>query len=459
MISLDQVLGRAWCLIGLIVLCGTLISETSAQGDVIADALKGVSGQPAASEPDLSLQAILTIDFATGRYDEAVARLEPLSHSHANNPRVWFVLGAVQLQRRAWIEAISAAERAIQIQPGWLQAHLLKAMALMGAGHRDEATHAFNRVVEIAPDDPMGYYQRALFVINSGEPSPSDLRRAMADLEQARKRGAPTAEVLTPLGLVHQKLQAPRQAEESFRRALRENPTDLIALGEYVALCDQAGRIAEANERLAEAVARVSARAAEPEALAQLALIQARHAIATKARAETIEAAFRHAIALVPGQPISRFEFSNWLDQQGRTHEAIPLLKEGLRHPPFDPDLAANLAWALAEAGTIADLDEARHWLRVAQEREPNSPHLADTSAWIEHRAGDDAKAFEALRPALPLADQLPEVAYHAGAILAGLGRRDEAIPYLRQALASGQSFPGIAEARSLLQSLSRPPR
>jgi hypothetical protein len=186
---------------------------------------------------------------------------------------------------------------------------------------------------------------------------------------------------------------------------------------------------------------------------ALLALTEAMHARAAKAPTETIEGHFRAALDAGPKDPRVLGEYVRWLDGEQRFGETIALLIEGMNSPPFDPDLAAHLAWRLADAG--AELEEAQRWLGIARQKYGASdPYLADTNAWIEYRRGEYGAAWEAIQPGLSLAREIPEVAYHAGAIQARLGDRSSAKQFLGLALKSGEPFRGKDDAARILEQL-----
>jgi len=106
------------------------------------------------------------------------------------------------------------------------------------------------------------------------------------------------------------------------------------------------------------------------------------------------------------------------------------------------------LAWALADAGT--DLTEAQHWVEHAKQLNPDNPCLYDTEAWLEFRRGNCEIAYEKIQEAIPLADSSPEIAFHAGAILASSGRPVEALAFLDKALDSRRPFGGRKQAEDI---------
>jgi len=180
--------------------------------------------------------------------------------------------------------------------------------------------------------------------------------------------------------------------------------------------------------------------------------IVARHAVAAGQDPSAVNAAYARALGEQRGNANTRLEYARWLDTTTKKPEAVAILRQGLTKPPYDPELSAQLAWALAESSP--NLDEARKWLKHALDSQPGSPYLADTAAWIDYREGKYREAFELIRPSLSLVDEIPEVAYHAGAIHAQLGNTAEAIRYLRKALQPRTSFPGDRQAKELLAQL-----
>ncbi|MCX8036676.1 MAG: rhomboid family intramembrane serine protease [Candidatus Sumerlaeia bacterium] len=166
------------------------------------------------------------------------------------------------------------------------------------------------------------------------------------------------------------------------------------------------------------------------------------------------------------------------LRRLGRTTEALALWDEMEKHwradylrNPDDPVGANNLAWFLAthpraesdttsapvRATTVplaAELEEALLLARWSVEAAPEAYNL-DTLAWIEHLRGNHEAAWQAMSQALRRrASARPEYHYHAGAILAALGKNEEAIAFLQHAIQRGVDFDEYGEAEALLQRL-----
>ena len=256
--------------------------------------------------------------------------------------------------------------------------------------------------------------------------------------------------------MAYHRLDDPQMAERHLRRAVELNGANLEAVGELAALYDASGRRAEADRLLAETERTLASTEPRPDRGAALYLARARHALAVAAPSGHVAGEFRKALALSPGDVAVRLEFAHWLDRVGRNAEAVPILRDALGKPPHDPHVVANLAWALAESG--GDLGEARQWLKLARDRPRTDPYLSDTEAWIEFRDGHADQAWAVLQASLGQAEQMPEIAYHAAAILERLGRRDQALPYARAATRLGADFARRADAEALLRRLQAHP-
>jgi len=162
--------------------------------------------------------------------------------------------------------------------------------------------------------------------------------------------------------------------------------------------------------------------------------------------------------------PMGRnLEVMDWrwraLSKLGREEEARKLLGEmesqwrHLAAQDFDRAVGLNnLAWFLAVHG--GDLDEALELARHSVEMDAQ-PYNLDTLAWIFHLRGEDGPARRTIERAVALSrSPSPGILYHAGAILAALGKADEARRYLERAVRPGVDFDEFSEAQRLLQKL-----
>ncbi len=170
---------------------------------------------------------------------------------------------------------------------------------------------------------------------------------------------------------------------------------------------------------------------------------------------ETARARFERAAAVVP-LPEYVIALGETLDAMGDTAGAKQQF-----------DLARALI-ALSQAnGVVVDVDlalfEADHGdaavaLALAETAYAATPTVraADARAWALHRLGRDREAAVLSEEALRLGSTDPLLQFHAGAIAAALGRTAEARGHLEAALAGDPGFSpaGAAEAQRLLDQL-----
>lgn len=409
------------------------------------------------TDVDGDLRLIVSSSVKNGRYAEAIERLTVLKNASPNDSRVWFALAVSQLGDHRIAEALASAERCVKLRPEWEVAYWLKGAVLVADGKLNRADEAFDEAVRIAPQHAGVYYQRGAFRVVYRSSDLAILASGIVDLQKALELKASPEIVDGMLGKAYVKQRKIALAEQHLRRAFEFSATELNvdALADLVSLYDSTGRSSKAEGVLAEAERRRQLMPVELSALhGGYYLIVARHLVAVRRAPQEITAAFDRAITLHPRNASYRLEYARWLDGMERTREEISVLRQGLASPPYDPELAAQLAWALAESGQ--NLEEARRWLKQALVGDPKSQYLADTAAWIEYREGNYRAALVAIQPSLGLIQEIPEVAYHAGAIQAELGNKAEALRYLKIALKSGISFPGASRAKELMAQLQR---
>ena len=87
---------------------------------------------------------------AAGELERAVALLLQMLQLHERQPDVWLRLGEVRTQRQRAAEAVEAFERLVEVEPDESAGWLLLARARGRAGREAEAARALQRGVELA---------------------------------------------------------------------------------------------------------------------------------------------------------------------------------------------------------------------------------------------------------------------------------------------------------------------
>ncbi len=109
-----------------------------------------------------------------------------------------------------------------------------------------------------------------------------------------------------------------------------------------------------------------------------------------------------------------------------------------------------NLAWLLS----LEKDPEALKMAEKAYGLAPENPGVQDTYGWLLVNYGQAEKGKQVLEQALKGLPDVAEVQYHYAVALAKTGETIEAKKRLQGLLQKQQSFTGIEDARSLLQSL-----
>lgn len=272
----------------------------------------------------------------------------------------------------------------------------------------------------------------------------------------------------------------PPAARRALERALAIAPTDTDALSLLTTLD---GR----TNCTPDAVARVAAAAAQPQASANLLLLAARTQAAT-GNVKEAERLARQVLAAHPSSPASyqllgeiyasagrlaeaqrEFEQIVHLDpasvmahtmvgillqMQNRPADAEQRYQAALQADPRRAGVAANnLAWLIAERS--GNLDVALQYAQAAVAALPESGGSLNTLGWIYYRKSMPERAVAALRDAVDKEPGSARYHYHLGLAYAAAGDAMLAKRALEQALPLQPNFNGSTDARLVLGRLT----
>jgi tetratricopeptide (TPR) repeat protein len=136
------------------------------------------------------------------------------------------------------------------------------------------------------------------------------------------------------------------------------------------------------------------------------------------------EAAFSHALQVVPDDPGLLYDRGLTYAQAGQIDQAVQDFQRLLKIKPGDVDASNALGYTLADANR--DLPEAEHLLSIARAAKPDDPAIADSWGWLQYRMGKLDQAAQTLRGAW-LARKDADVGVHLGEVLWKLGRTQDA--------------------------------
>lgn len=279
----------------------------------------------------------------------------------------WPYLRAAALRNLRPEDALTAADRAAELNPTYSPVHLLTADLLEGAGNAELAGVRYRRALEIAPDSALAELGIGRLLLRRGE-----LDAAREHLERAAALAPRAGPVRAELARLHSR-RGDAEAARRAAAAARELP-DLVPVDDPVL-----------TEVWDEAV---SARGAQQRAL--------------RAEAagdfEAAEALYRDLLGLQPGDPDILYNFGNLYARTRRFGEAAGRYREALEARPEHVAARVNLGSALLMLGRR---DEAMDHLLRALEHDPADPDANRTLGGLFAYRGENVTAIRHYRAVL----------------------------------------------------------
>ncbi len=324
-------------------------------------------------------------------------------------------MGALQLARHQFAQALEWGERARQINPYRTYAYGVIVDAQVELGRYDEAVQTLQAMVDLRPDSSAYTrisYLRELYGDNAG---------ALQMMQQAVESGGTTPETIawTRTQLAHLYLNQGKleEAELEYNRALQTLPDYVYASGGLARLRAAEGRTDEAIERLTQ----VTAIMPLPEFVILLGDI---------------------------------YESTGQIEEAQAQYEMVRIIEKLYQANGVDLDVEI----ALFNADHDEDIAATVSLARQAFARQP-SVHAADVLAWTLYKVGQFQEAQQYVEQALRLGKTDALKLYHAAMIYNALGDTNQARTYLQQAMDSNPTFSlrYAAQAKQLLSELSKP--
>jgi spermidine synthase len=175
-----------------------------------------------------------------GRFGDAINVGRRSIEAHPENHRAFYNLAALELSRD--IEAgIGLLRRAIELNPHYVPAYLLKAEAELSSEKIEEATATLSEVLGFEPLNLRAHYLRALSLIER-----DFLEDARTELAYVLEASPENVEVLSALAYSWLLEDDPGKAQDYYEKILRIDPDDPAALNNLAALMAERGDYEEA---------------------------------------------------------------------------------------------------------------------------------------------------------------------------------------------------------------------
>ena len=305
-----------------------------------------------------------------------------------------------------------------------------------------QAQNTYQRVVNLDPQKPQGYFRLGLLKREQKQPD-----QAMKYFDQALARDADFFPALQQEAAIYLGQKQLDKAVEVVRQHLAKAPKDpqiQQMLGELLLVQKQPAAAVPVLEQALAAKPTpqtlqllIAAYVQEPDQQQVISRLEAR--------------------AAAPNAPPYNFLILSALYEQKKDYPKALDLYDMMLAKDLFPDIARNnLAYLLAEHfPTPENLQRAAKLSSESLEENPEEPGFLDTMGWVLGKQGEYAKAKTYLEQATAKAPKNPDLAYHLAWCEAKLGETAKAQELLKKALELKPDFPERAAAQQLLDSLS----
>jgi tetratricopeptide (TPR) repeat protein len=357
--------------------------------------------------------------LARGQRSEAVELLYKIIRANPANADARLLLGSILMEDGQRALSIAQLSEAVRLKPDSPEAQNALGEAYKTFGNLQTARGCFEKAISLNPDFAVAQVNLGFVLVESGQFSDAvlHLKRAIQLMGQSPDAAYPhylLAKVFTTQGRV------PSAAAE-LQRAVALQPDFAEAWSD----------LGEARETLLD----------DTGALA----------------------AFENAVRFAPNDPVAQTRLGTELLNQKKAAEAIPHLELAVRLNPRSQSALYGLERALRQKGQIAQSEAVKKVLaQVLRDRDQKAQNsfaaiqLNNEGAALE-KAGRLRKALEKYEQALNLDPWHVGIRVNVAAVLLRLGRWDEGVAELQEALRNDPS--NLAVKQALEDALAHPAR
>lgn len=404
------------------------------------------------SPPDERLVALIPF-LSEEKPEDGQWLMNELAEPYEKSAWAHYAAGVMALQADDAETAQERAEKALELQPDWIQPSLLYARSLLLAGEREEAIDYTARLVGDDPDpDPEARLELAVMYLAADRDDD-----ALSQVNQILLEQPARADALRLMAIINFRNENLDAAWSDFQDLLGSGQYTMDALFYLARIADQRQEFDDAAALYSQVISGSNVVPAQRRA-ATILLEQGKpdralqhlqdfgethpsHAIdMMEARGQLLGMLDRHEEALTlydqvieyrPDSETPLLGKAELLLRMGRLDDAIDLYREGVDRWPDSPFTLNALGYTLADR--TDQYGEAERLIRKALELEPDSGAIIDSHGWLLYRQGKLDQALVELERAYEILKD-PEVAAHIVEVLWKLGRTEEARAELEEA-------------------------
>ena len=340
------------------------------------------------------------------------------------------------LSKKENAKALAQARQASNANSESLDALNLLGTAQLSSGDNNASIKTYSRIVQKAPQSPEAYLNLAIAQIANKQLATA--RNTLKKAIQLQPNHVQSLDALLRLELLDNKPEAALKAAQAIQTA---QPTSPLGF-------DREADIYSSQKRLPQAIKLYEI--ALGKGATNMTVIKLQRVLRLAGDVNNADKQLANWINQHPQDSAVR-DFSAQMNlAQGRNREAIAQYQEVLKLAPNSVVALNNLATLYQKEKDSRAMATAEQALKLA----PDNPGVQDTLGWILVEQGQLPRAVELLRKAAAKAPKDAGVRYHYGVVLARSGYKKEAKNEIEAAIATGQKFPELDEAKALLKSL-----
>ena len=342
----------------------------------------------------------------------------------------------MELAKRDFGKAITAAEEAMKIDPRNIPARIIKANALTNSGNLRQARMELGDYLKDTPDVPDLQYQLAIVDFLDGQ-----YKIAEDTFRKLRTRYASDPRLSYAIAEVMIRTKRQAEAVKFLEEELARTPDNrdlrmslagtALAVGQFDLAEKEFRRLLEMDPKNVQTYQRLG------ETLRRKGQMQAALEILKRGQ------------QVAPNDPTANLQLAMTLDSAGMKRESLPLYEAVVKFDPQNPIALNNVAYMYAEEGR--DLDQALTYATRAKQRVPTSDDISDTLGWVYVKKNLNDNAITLYKELILKQPKNPTYHYHMGVAMLQKGNKPAAQKSLQTALGLNPSKEEAAKIKEYL--------
>lgn len=406
----------------------------------------------------------------------AVNNFRILTQDQPKNPEAWLLLARAHKLQGEREQAKEKAAKALELKPDLLEARTFLYGLFLEAKDYNGAIQTIKNYLRMNEKDSFNLTALGdVYVLKGDYAQAQSTFQKVVNLDPQKPQG------YFRLGLLKQEQKQPDQAIKYFQQALDRDANFLPALQQEAAIFLQQKQLDKAVDVVRQHLTKSPKNPQIQHLLGELLLAQKQYPAAVSVLEQAIaldpnprmlrlliaaymrEADQQQVLSRLeeritdPKAPAYNFLILSALYEEKKEFDKAKNLYETMLTRDIFPALSRNnLAYLLAEHfPTPENLTRALQLSSESLEENPEEPGFLDTMGWVLCKRGEYAKAKTYLEQAVDKAPKNTALIYHLGLCEAKLGETAKARETLKKAFDLKPDFPERAEAQKLLDSLA----